>query len=459
MLEKIIDNTNVYKKSNTKDSRKSKGQFFTSIEIARYMGELYTSTSDSISILEPGAGNGMLAASIVYNLIKDGYCKDILVDYVESDETVLPLLRQTTELMKNLAQKNNIHLVVNIIEENFILTDFSRNYDVVICNPPYKKIRKDSAEAIKMANYVYGQPNLYALFMAKGLELTKDNGKYIYITPRSWASGNYYKKIREYLFANLNVSELVVFESRDKVFNSEEVLQETMITVGTKDVLQSEPVAIKIVRNGNFDDYIELSVSSSLIKGVSDDNYLIIPSSTDDIDVLKVMSKSDETFESLGYIFKTGPVVEFRNEPSLSTNDGPNKVPMFRSINIVDGKCIFPANTTKAQYIDMDNQKLLIKNENTLLLRRLSAKEDPKRIQCCIYKKKSGLKYISIENHVNYLAKKDGSELTLEEIEWINSLLSSPEYDTYFKMISGSTQVNAGDLNKLPVRRRQLYEA
>ena len=35
-----------------------------------------------------------------------------------------------------------------------------------------------------MKTYVYGQPNLYGLFMAKAVELLRDNGQYIFITPR-----------------------------------------------------------------------------------------------------------------------------------------------------------------------------------------------------------------------------------------------------------------------------------
>lgn len=48
-----------------------------------------------------------------------------------------------------------------------------------------------------MKDYVYGQPNLYGLFMAKGLELLKKDGQYIYITPRSWVSGLYYTEVRK----------------------------------------------------------------------------------------------------------------------------------------------------------------------------------------------------------------------------------------------------------------------
>lgn len=41
MLEKIIENTNKYIDSMPKKERKKYGQFFTSIETARYMADLF----------------------------------------------------------------------------------------------------------------------------------------------------------------------------------------------------------------------------------------------------------------------------------------------------------------------------------------------------------------------------------------------------------------------------------
>ena len=53
MLEKIIENTSEYIDSMPKMERKKYGQFFTSIETARYMAELFEipEDQDKISIL------------------------------------------------------------------------------------------------------------------------------------------------------------------------------------------------------------------------------------------------------------------------------------------------------------------------------------------------------------------------------------------------------------------------
>lgn len=58
--------------------------------------------------------------------------------------------------------------------------------------------------------------------------------------------------------------------------------------------------------------------------------------------------------------------------------------------------------------------------------------------------------YISVENHVNYLVRIDGRPLTINEAERVNQALASSEYDLYYRIIGGSTQVNSSELNELP---------
>lgn len=101
-------------------------------------------------------------------------------------------------------------LTVNIIEDNYILSqylDFNhmiggnaepKKYDFVIGNPPYMKIPKEAPEATAMPEVCYGAPNLYFIFASMGLFNLCENGEMVYIIPRSWTSGAYFKRFREY---------------------------------------------------------------------------------------------------------------------------------------------------------------------------------------------------------------------------------------------------------------------
>lgn len=452
MLNKIIENTNNYTTLHKKDTRKDKGQFFTPLSIAEYMAQKASVKRTHLSILEPGAGNGLLSAAVIKSNIDSGLCNSFSVHFIENDTDILPVLKKTAQLIKQYVSSKGGKVTISISQKNYITDKEEGVYDILICNPPYKKIRKDAAESVCMREFVYGQPNLYTLFMCKAVNNLKTGGKFLFITPRSWTSGSYYKVARKFLLENLNLSDLLLFKDRDQVFDGEEVLQETLITVGTKDKVQAQYINISIA-DGDIHSAIPLKAESTSVKGIGADSYLLLPSSLKDMQVISQMARLTDTFESLGYCFKTGPVVEFRNKEALSSKKQKGYTPMYRTANIIEGKCIFPAKTDKAQYVNSEEKKLLIANTNTVFVRRLSAKEEQRRLQSCVYYKTGANPYISVENHVNYLVHIDGSPLSVKEVEWINRLLMSEEYDSYYRVINGSTQVNASEMNKLPLQK------
>ena len=455
MLQEIINITNTYTKSHDKMSRKYKGQFFTPLSIALSMAKYTAMKTNTMTILEPGAGNGILSAALIFHCINNNLCHSFCIDFVENDPDVIPTLKKTAQMIERYVADHNGTININIYAVNFLTEPIKSSYDVVICNPPYKKIRKDSDEARYLKKYVHGQPNLYALFMCKALDCLRRGGKFAFITPRSWTSGSYYKAARKHILMNLNISDLILFESRNNVFESEDVLQETLITIGCKDTLQNKTVNV-YYSNGSLQDLYLTEAPASTIKCVGKDNYLLLPISEHDLEIVQNMASKTDTFESLGYCFKTGPVVEFRNKKAISNEPKDGFVPMYRSANIVNGTFVFPVSTPKPQYIDATKEKLLLPDTNTVLLKRLSSKEEKRRLQSCVYYGKNNNKnsYISIENHVNYVIHTDGSPLIDEEAEWIQQILASDEYDTYYRLINGSTQVNATELNQLPLDRR-----
>lgn len=51
----------------------------------------------------------------------------------------------------------------------------------------------------------------------------------VYIIPRSWTSGAYFKRFRKYFLTEGKLKHIHLFVSRNKVFDKEDVLQETII--------------------------------------------------------------------------------------------------------------------------------------------------------------------------------------------------------------------------------------
>ena len=203
MLEQIMEKTNQYIEKMPKKERKKYGQFFTSIETARYMAGLFIIPEQgTITVLDAGAGSGILTCAMIERLNKIESIDEILVTCYETDENVLPLLHKNLLYVKNCSNKK---IDIKIITENYITSqylDFNHmlggnwnplKYDIVIGNPPYMKISKDAAEATAMPSVCYGAPNMYFIFASMGLFNLKDDAEMVYIIPRSWTSGAYFK--------------------------------------------------------------------------------------------------------------------------------------------------------------------------------------------------------------------------------------------------------------------------
>lgn len=450
MLDKILEITEEYKKKNTKNIRKNKGQFFTPPDIAIYMAEAIENPADRLSVLDPGCGNAMLTAALIYHCIEKGLCFNFNVTLVETDTEVLKILPEICHIIELYVADHGGAFRYEVITENFITYKFSKTFDVVICNPPYKKLRKDSAESKEMDYVVYGQPNLYGLFMAKAASLLQQHGQFIFITPRSWTSGQYYMRVREYLYNTLNIIGVTLFDTRNGVFTNEQVLQETMILVAKRGSSQGNSIVINTIFA--VADNTHIDVPSNLVINVGSFHNLLLPGASDDVAVLQELS-TGKSFKELGYIFKTGPVVEFRNLDYLYMDPEKDTVPMYRSANVINGECAFPVNIGKFQYVSGDAQHLLVPNTPTVFVKRITSKEEARRLQCCSYIPSSTDPYIAVENHLNYLARTDGKPLAEKEVNAISKLLSSDVYDQYYRIIGGSTQVNAGELNELPVTK------
>ena len=454
MLRDIFEKTNEYNSMQTAESKKKKGQYFTGLRTAEFMSDMAIEEQNTeLHILDPGAGNGVLGLSAMLRAIEKG-CKQCTVTFYENDNECINLLRQSIELARKFCLEKGVIVEFVLKEENFILSNDENKYDIVISNPPYKKLRKDSNESKKMTEYVYGQPNLYALFMAKGMEMLRENGRFVYIVPRSWTSGVYYKNIRKALISEIDINQIHIFGSRNDAFSAESVLQETMIISGTKRKGQREHITITSSATGDMEVVSSLRVESGACIGMTEDSYIMIPATQHEADVLKDMSANESTLGKQGYRFCTGPVVEFRNSDTISIEPKDDYVPMLRSAHVTEGTFRFPVDVRKAQYVDRRNKKVVLRNSPTILIKRISAKEETRRLQMCVYTPdmiNECSDMISIENHVNYLTHSDGSELTVNEVNRVFQILSQRKYDEYYRILNGSTQVNASELNLLPV--------
>ncbi|MCF6357809.1 MAG: SAM-dependent methyltransferase, partial [Draconibacterium sp.] len=179
-----------YSNSTSNEHKKESGQFFTSKEISDFMGNLAQPKSDKISILDPGCGTAILSCSLIEKLIEKYSIQEINLSLFETDKIIIEETEKVISFLKRWLLEMGIKLNVKIEQTDFILFNsdvFSNNilfgndavqeYDYIISNPPYFKISKSDNRAQVAKELVYGQPNIYSLFMGISAKLLKPNGE------------------------------------------------------------------------------------------------------------------------------------------------------------------------------------------------------------------------------------------------------------------------------------------
>ncbi len=466
-----MESTAVFLEKMPKTKRKKKGQFFTSKETAVFMAGLFdfSMLGERISVLDPGAGTGILTAAFVDRAIDEGSVKHLDITCYEKDIEVLPILKQNLEYLKNNA---GIEITYQVNEDDYLLSqanDFEENllanknpkkYDVVIGNPPYLKVMRDDSTAMSMPTVVHGAPNLYFLFASMSLFNLKDGHEMVYIIPRSWTSGEYFKAFRYYFLSKGKLEHIHLFVSRDKVFSQEQVLQETIIIKVQKTNEIRENVVITSSQcNGDFSDITRITVPySSVVTGKS--LYVFLPTNEAEISTIQKINRYTHTLPEVGYRMRTGIVVDFRQRNELREQPGDHIIPLFYSQHIKDGRVNHEESGKDADWIIDSKPGLIQPNENYVFCKRFTAKEERRRLQCGIYLSEDfpQYEYIGTQNKINYVNRVDKNPLASDEAYGIYALLNSTLFDQYYRILNGSTQVNSTEVNSIPVPSAEVIK-
>lgn len=179
-----------------KQTKKNEGIFFTSqsivqscINSVQQFIELTTETS----ILEPSCGSGEFISA----LLEINHA--MRITGIENNNTIY-------KDVKHFESPSNPG--VTIINDDFLRAVHTSKYNVIIGNPPYFVIKKNTVESVYL-DYFDGRPNIFILFIIKSLSLLADNGILCFVLPNNFLNCLYYNKTRQYIhdhFTILNIT-------------------------------------------------------------------------------------------------------------------------------------------------------------------------------------------------------------------------------------------------------------
>jgi adenine-specific DNA-methyltransferase len=436
------------------------------------MAQLATGGKRSPSrVLDPGAGTGTLSCAVCEQVVHKLGAQKIHFDAYENDPDLRDLLYKSLLHASKWAHDRGTELTFEVYDTDFLplgLESLGRHkqhaYDLVISNPPYTKIPASDPRAQALEHVVYGQPNLYALFMAAALPLLRDAGTLVFITPRSYAAGQYFKAFREVFFSQMQPVWIHLFESRKDVFSNQGVLQENVILKATKTGCRSSVTISTSKDRDALDSSVMNRVPISYVLR-RNNGYLMLRLPLDEFDdlVIDIVDKWESRLSDYGLDISTGPVVPFRSKEFLRSDipaTSTSFVPLFWMCNVRPMLTLWPQNKgdnrdSIHQFI-ADNpitrkSKLVLPNRNMVLLRRFSTKEEKRRlIAAPLFQEQYGFERLGIENHVNYIYRVRG-QMTHEEVRGLAALLNSALLDKYFRICNGNTQVGAIELRNMPL--------
>ncbi len=443
--------------------RKARGQFFTPPEAARFMAGLALWPDNRpVRLLDPGAGSGILASAAVARLVELG-AKSIHIEAYEIDPDLADVVRRVLAHAAESARERGAAVSFEVFMRDFALSPHAgldglrSTYDLVIANPPYFKLNREDPRASAAGFDFKGQPNIYAVFMALAAQRLRTGGQLVFITPRSFAAGPYFTEFRKRFFALIRPTRLHLFHSRGKAFGRDEVLQENVILSGVKGKPDPNVTVEVSVSDGIHD--LDNCPTRRLPIGLvlhGQDAIVRLPLTLEDDQVLEAVDTWTDRLETHGWRASTGPIVAFRT-PEVSDEGGAQHAPLLWLQNVRAMAATWPLER-KAQHVRISAsvKPYLVPDQNMVLLRRFSAKEEERRIVAAPYFKgdlPSSL--VGLENHLNYIVG-DAAPMSREEAAGLAILLNSPLLDSYFRISNGNTQVSATELRALPLPPKTL---
>jgi DNA (cytosine-5)-methyltransferase 1 len=155
----------------------------------------------TLNILEPSIGVGNFLPVLI-NKYKN--VSSVTIDVVDIDAQSIEILKA---LVKTLAVPANIS--INYINDDFLLHTFEKQYDIVVGNPPYKKITKEKTLLAKYKANAYNKNtnNIFSFFIEKAMKL----GNIVsLIVPKSLINAPEFNDTRN-LMANTRITHIIDF--------------------------------------------------------------------------------------------------------------------------------------------------------------------------------------------------------------------------------------------------------
>jgi adenine-specific DNA-methyltransferase len=427
-----MDRTQEYIDSTSLSYRKKLGQYFTPDDMVDIiMDKIEGYPCDRVLENSCGTGNFL-------KRVRDRY-PEAHIDACDIDPGVLKVAKARVP-------------DVNYKCQDFLTTIAQPTYDIIIGNPPYFEIKNFDKD--KFGEVIAGRANIYTCFIKHSIDSLKVGGILAYVIPITMNSGQYFKKLRQYIVERCNIIHVETFGSTE----FKDAAQPVQILI-----LQKRPEGTK--NNEKFIFRVE-------------DKVLFV--SQGKKRKLMGLFEGSKPLCELGYEVKTGPLVWNQHKSDLTWDT--TQTVLIWAHNISDGEIklyeessapktgrtknrfiktlteviplFTPAFTRRGKFQYINKQAAEQRGArvgSAIVLNRVVGTGDNVKLRAAVTP--ASTPWIA-ENHVNLILPKKGVAQKISNQE-VFSRLTSPEMCEVIQLISCNTQLSKRDIeNILPFREK-----
>lgn len=466
MLALAVRNTKKLVREKVREDNVRLGRLFTKKGTAALMASFFSCGTDTlhsgkVSVLDPGAGTGILSAALTEALCIAGATEEISLTCYENNAAFLPMLQKNLAAIRRKCRREyGVKFTYIIKEENFILSarDLYRPslfcaeapplYDMVIMTPPSLLLRKDAPEALALPELSGADNDLAFCFAAFGMLALRDGGQMVAALPVSFAANVYRADIRDFLAKAGTLSRIHTFFRRSGSEYHPDTAKREAIFCFTKSPL---PKDATVLVSSSLDEGKEITLLPPLpyAEVVRPTGEILLLQSEDDEKILSFVRAFPETMTSLGLRMRTGLFLESRYPDAVYDTPQEDAVPLIHPENIDNGTVRLPVK----RYIVPKLPSLAQPNKNLLFCKRVPAKRDRRHLLCAAYLASQFPHYrlICTHNKLNFIDFADQREMDAPFLYGLYAVLSSDLYERYCTLLSKAPQINAADYRDLPL--------
>jgi adenine-specific DNA-methyltransferase len=462
-----IEQTRLQVSRKTEASKKSQlGQFLTPAKTALFMAGLFPDADGYCRLLDAGAGIGSLSDAFLGRWRSGGFhFQHVDMDAFEIDKSLHAYLRKTLEKHCNYSEKISVTLrgddfiyAATEVLSGGLFTTTTTTYTHAILNPPYKKINSNSGHRLALRSVGIETVNLYSAFVALAVAQAAPGGQIVAIIPRSFCNGPYYRPFRDFILERTAIRHMHLFESRNKAFKDDEVLQENVI-IRLERGGQQGPVTITTSTDDSFTDLATNEHPFDRIVFPDDPERFIHVPTTTEKSTIELSSAVRYSLADLGIKVSTGPVVDFRLKEHLRDMPEEGTVPLLYPGHLSITGTVWPVPGLKkpnAILRNAETEKWLYPNGFYCVVRRFSSKEEKHRVVASVVDPAAFGSHtvLGFENHMNLFHE---NKRGLPELlaRGLAVFLNTAAVDESFRRFNGHTQVNATDLKLMKYPSRE----